>query len=67
MGIQEIQGYGYFFATIIFVIGLYAYIYYLYKGKSRGVDYEKYSDLALHDNLDDEILEAKDEKKESQK
>jgi cytochrome c oxidase cbb3-type subunit 4 len=63
--IKEVQAYLYFGMTIVFVIGLYWYIVYLYKGKERGVDYEKYSDLALKDSLDDEILEATDEKKDS--
>ena len=63
--LKEVQGYLYFGMTVVFAIGLYWYIVYLYKGKERGVDYEKYSDLALNDNLDDEILEAKDEKKNS--
>lgn len=62
MEIREIQGYVYFIMTVVFVVGLYAYIVYLYKGKNRGTDYEKYSDLALNDKLDDEIVEAKDEK-----
>jgi cytochrome c oxidase cbb3-type subunit 4 len=61
--IKEVQGYLYFGMTVVFVVGLYWYIVYLYKGKERGVDYEKYSDLALNDSLDDEILEATDEKK----
>jgi cytochrome c oxidase cbb3-type subunit 4 len=55
--IKEFQGYAYFGMTVVFAVGLYWYIVYLYKGKERGVDYEKYSDLALNDNLDDEILE----------
>jgi len=63
MDIREFQGYAYFFTTVAFVVGLYWYIVYLYKGKDRGVDYEKYSDLALNDNLDDEILEDNREKK----
>ena len=63
--LKEVQGYLYFGATAAFAIGLYWYIVHLYKGKARGMDYEKYSDLALNDSLDDEILEAKDEKKNS--
>jgi cytochrome c oxidase cbb3-type subunit 4 len=62
MEIREIQGYAYFIMTVVFVVGLYAYIVYLYKGKNRGTDYEKYSDLALNDKLDDDIVEATDEK-----
>jgi len=65
--LKEIQAYLYFGMTVVFVVGLYWYIVYLYKGKERGVDYEKYSDLALKDSLDDEILEKTDEKKESRK
>lgn len=64
MDIRELQAYGYFIMTIVFVIGLYAYIVYLYKGKKRGVDYEKYSDLALHDNLEDDVLEVNDGRKD---
>lgn len=63
--LKEVQGYLYFGMTIVFVIGLYWYIVYLYKGKDRGVDYEKYSDLALKDNLDDEILESAGKKEDS--
>jgi cytochrome c oxidase cbb3-type subunit 4 len=63
--LKEVQGYLYLGMTVVFVIGLYWYIVYLYKGKERGVDYEKYSDLALKDSLDDEILEATDDKKKS--
>jgi len=63
--LKEVQGYLYFGMTVVFVIGLYWYIVYLYKGKDRGMDYEKYSDLALNDSLDDEILEATDDKKKS--
>ena len=66
--IREIQGYAYFGMTVVFVIALYAYIVYLYKGKKRGTDYEKYSDLALRDDINDEILEArKDEETISSK
>jgi cytochrome c oxidase cbb3-type subunit 4 len=63
--LKEFQAYAYFIMTVVFVVGLYWYIIYLYKGKERGVDYEKYSDLALNDNLDDEILEANKEDKKS--
>ncbi len=66
--IREIQGYAYFGMTVVFVIALYGYIVYLYKGKKRGMDYEKYSNLALHDDLNDQILEARnDEEKDSSK
>jgi len=65
MEIRELQAYAYFFMTVAFVIGLYAYIVYLYRGKSRGEDYERYSDLALKDTLDDELIEGRKEEKSS--
>jgi cytochrome c oxidase cbb3-type subunit 4 len=67
MEIRELQGYAYFLMTVVFVIGLYAYIVYLYRGKNRGEDYEKYSDLALKDTLDDELVEGRKEEEVSSK
>ncbi len=55
MDIAQFQAYGYFVLVTILVIGLYAYIYHLYKYKkdSDGVDYEEYSNMALKDDIDD--------------
>ena len=58
--LHSIQGYAYFFSTLVMVVGLYYYIWYLYKGKERGQDYEKYSNLALNDELTDEIIDERD-------
>lgn len=53
----------YLISTIALVVFLYSYVFYLYSRQKRGiVDYEKYSNLALYDSLDDEILERMDEK-----
>ncbi len=61
MDIQELiryQGYGYFFLVTFLTIGLYAYIYHLYKSQRTGrKDYEKYAKLALDDDLTSATLE----------
>lgn len=52
------QGYGYFFLVIFLTIGLYSYIYHLYKSQREGRrDYEKYANLALDDDIDSSLLE----------
>jgi len=63
--IAQLQAYGYFVLITILVIGLYTYIYHLYKYKknSDGVDYEDYSNMALRDDLDDTpVASISDEK-----
>lgn len=66
--IKEMQAYGYIFMVIFLAVGLYAYIYHLYKSQKDGkVDYEKYSDLALKDEIDTTPVEShikKDKKEE---
>jgi len=53
--IAQFQAYGYFILITILVIGLYAYIYHLYTAKkdADGVDYEDFSNMALHDDISD--------------
>ena len=67
--IRIIQGYAYWFITLLLVVLLYGYIYHLYKSQKSGkIDYEKYARLALGDDLNDALVEKrnnKDEKKES--
>jgi len=54
MDISTLQAYGYFFLIAVLSVGLYAYIYHLYTAKKKGTrDYEKYSDIALHDEITD--------------
>ena len=55
MTIAELQGYGYFAMTVFLTVGLYAYIYHLYKKKkdAEGHDYEEYSNMALKDDIGD--------------
>jgi len=65
--IRELQAYGYIGLVIFLTIVLYAYIHHLYKTQRSGErDYEKYSNLALHDDIDSTPVEeyTKDEKKE---
>ena len=66
MDIANLQAYGYFTLIAFLVFGLYAYIYHLYKHRkdSDGIDYEEYSNMALHDDLDDTIMSPKSDDKE---
>ena len=58
MDIAEIQAYGYFFLTAFLVFVLYGYIYHLYSSERKGErDYEKYSDIALNDEITDKPVE----------
>jgi len=63
------QGYAFFFFTILLVVILYGYILHLYRSEKKGErDYEKYGKLALDDELTDKPVEehpkATNEKKE---
>ena len=59
MDIATFQMYGYFFFTAFMVVVLYSYIYHLYSSQKKGIrDYEKYSNIALHDDITDEPVEV---------
>jgi cytochrome c oxidase cbb3-type subunit 4 len=63
--IRELQAYGYAFASVVFAIILYWYMYHLYTSKKKGgKDYEKYSNMALNDRIDDSPVEKKEPLKE---
>ena len=66
MDIALLQGYGYFALTIFMTVGLYAYIYHLYKNRkdADGHDYEEYSNMALHDDIVDTPVNAISDDKE---
>ena len=55
MNIANIQGYAYVGAMAVLVIVLYAYVYHLYTKRKNadGLDYERYSDMALNDDISD--------------
>ncbi|ACZ12932.1 cytochrome c oxidase, cbb3-type, CcoQ subunit [Sulfurospirillum deleyianum DSM 6946] len=58
--IRELQAYGYIFFTIFLAVILYSYLYHLYKAEKKGTrNYEQYSNIALHDNLDDAPVESR--------
>ena len=66
MDIAQLQAYGYFTLVLLLVIGLYGYIYHLYTKRkdANGVDYEKYSNMALNDDVDDTPVLSKSDEKE---
>lgn len=66
MDIAQLQAYGYFTLVLFLVIALYGYIYHLYTKRkdSSGVDYEQYSNMALHDDIDDTPVLSKSDDKE---
>jgi len=56
--IATFQAYGYFFFTAFLVVVLYSYVYHLYSAQKKGTrDYEKYGDIALHDDITDQPIE----------
>ena len=67
MDIAELQAYGYFALVGFLVLVLYGYIYHLYSQKkdADGLDYEEYSNMALHDGIADTPVNAlpKDDEK----
>ena len=59
MDIATFQAYGFFFFTVFMVVLLYAYIYHLYSSQKEGKrDFEKYSNLALHDEVTDQPIDV---------
>jgi len=66
VGLEQIRIYLYIIGTGLSVVIFYYYIIYLYRSEKKGTkDYEKYSNLALDDELDSKPLEDKtNEKKE---
>lgn len=66
MDIAQFQAYGYFALTFFLVIALYGYMYHLYSKKkdADGVDYEKYGDMALRDDIDDTPVSSVSDDKE---
>jgi cytochrome c oxidase cbb3-type subunit 4 len=64
--IIQYQGYLYFFGTVFTTLGLYGYIIHLYRSEKKGErNYEKYANLALNDSLSDELVEAREDKKDA--
>lgn len=60
MDLDVLRGFAYVFFTIVFTIFLYAYIVSMYVKDKKGItDYERYSQLALQDELDDTLIEPR--------
>lgn len=56
--LRELQAYGYFFFVVFLVVVLYGYFYHLIKSEKKGRrNYEKYSKLALDDELNERPIE----------
>ncbi|WP_033917051.1 cytochrome c oxidase, cbb3-type, CcoQ subunit [Campylobacter sputorum] len=56
--LRELQAYGYFFFIVFLVVVLYGYFYHLIKSEKKGRrNYEKYSKLALDDELNERPIE----------
>ncbi|WP_298791377.1 cytochrome c oxidase, cbb3-type, CcoQ subunit [uncultured Campylobacter sp.] len=57
--LRDIQGYGAFIFLAVCAALLYGYYFHLYRSEKSGRrNYERYSDLALKDGIDEEILES---------
>jgi len=56
---KELLGYGYFAFTVLLVFAMYGYAYHMYKSEKTGKkSYEKYSDIALKDEIHDAPVES---------
>ena len=56
--IEYIRVGAYFVVTILLIIFLYSYAISMWRRQKNGIrDYEKYGDLAINDNLNDELVE----------
>ena len=66
--LKEIQAYAYFFFTGLLCVILYAYIYHLYNSEKKGKkDYEKYSNIALDDEVDSTPIQKDSHDEQKQK
>lgn len=64
--IRMVQGIAYVVITILLVLFLYSYIFYLYRAQRTGkVDYEKYAYLALDDDINDKPIQERSGAKSS--
>jgi len=62
-----IKGYTYFFMVAGASIMLVWYIWHLHGNKDRSKQYEEYSNLALHDELEDTPVEARENRDKNPK
>ena len=58
MDIATLQAYAYLGLVVFMVVALYSYIYHLYSSEKKGTkDFEKYSNIALNDEINDAPVE----------
>lgn len=56
---RELQAYGFYIMLVVMVVILYSYWFHLKRSEKTGRrDYEKYSNLALNDDLKDNVLDS---------
>lgn len=56
---RELQAYGFYIMLVAMVVILYSYWFHIKRSEKIGRrDYEKYSNLALNDDLKDNVLES---------
>jgi len=57
--IIKYQGHLYVWLTVFLTVVLYLYIYHLYSSEKSGKrNYEKYGDIAVHDDINDTPVES---------
>lgn len=62
MTLGEFSAGGYFILTVSLSVLFMGYVYHLYRAQKKGTkDYEKYGDIAVHDEITDEFVEEKEE------
>jgi len=67
MTLGEFSGYGYVILTVSLSVLFMGYVYHLYTAQKKGTkDYEKYSNIVLHDELTDELVEENKEDSDSE-
>ena len=63
--IKKLQAYGFVIFVVVACIGVYAYWFHLKRSEKTGRrNYEQYGNLALNDELSDDVLEVRTPKKE---
>ena len=66
--LRETQAYAYWFFSLALVVFMCGYIFHIYRSQYKGIrDDEKYGRLALDDELSDDLVEAREEKKNAKK
>ncbi len=62
--LEMIRALAYLVVTVLLVIFLYSYAISMYRKQAKGIkDYEKYGSLAVNDDLNDEVIEPRDNTK----